>query len=641
LSSIEDDETAGLNQGVLRMSFRDKKKLILPNPHLPLEELSIRTGLRSLQVQKIMESSRSESLPAPLAEAAHPWPRAVALIPVLLTFLIYLPSLGNQFVNWDDLNAIQWNSHLRVFNAHNFHWMLTTFHLGNWIPLTWISLSLDYQLGKLDPRIYHLDNLVLHCLNTGAVFFLSARVLGLIEKKRQPKAEESQSFWVVPAASFTALLFGLHPLHVESVAWATERKDLLYGLFYLLGLILYLDYASAPILKSWKLHACLGLFVLAILSKPMAVTLPLVLILLDVWPLDRFRSQGMGIFWEKIPLFALALLSGVVASLAQSSAGSYTSLSLFPLDFRFMNAFHSLIFYMEKMIFPAGLAALYPLDLQKTFSPDYVMGLVGTLLITAICVIYQKKRPYLAAAWIYYGITLAPVLGIIQVGSQAAADRYTYLPSLAPFLLFGAVTAKLFSRQRFALILLAVFLAAALAYGTYEQTQTWRDSTSLWENVLRVNPRNSRIAHANLADGYLATGRFEDALREFDRGIAIGPPSAFSFDGKGRTLLELGRPEEALQQLKAAADLEPKNAEVRRHLGMAYKREGMLQEALEEIQEAVRLDPDNSEGHYDLGVIYISQGQTEKSVEAFQEALALDPDNPAVKLGLAEAMGKK
>ena len=623
------------------MSFRDKKKFILQNLHLPLEELSKQTGLRPSQIQKIVESTHpGEPSSAPLGEALRPWPLwPMGLIPILLTFLGYLPSLPNQFVNWDDTEAIEWNSHLRVLNAHNFHWMLTTFHLGNWIPLTWMTLALDYRFGKLDPRIYHLDNLFLHCLNTGAVFFLSLRLLDLVEKKGTDTG--SNRFWVVPAATLTALIFGLHPLHVESVAWATERKDLLYGFFYLLGLILYLDYASAPVLKNWKLHACLGLFLLAILSKPMAVTLPLVLILLDVWPLGRVQTRGVGIFWEKIPLFALALISGVVASLAQGSAGSYTSLSLLPLDFRIMNAFHSLAFYLEKMAWPAGLATLYPLDLRKTFSPAYVIGLVGSLLISAICLIYRKRRPYLAVAWIYYLVTLAPVLGIIQVGSQAAADRYSYLPSLAPFLLLGAASAKFFSRQRFVLILLTGFLAAGLAYGTFQQTQTWKDSATLWENVLRVNPRNSRIAHANLADGYLTTGRFEEALQEFDRSITIGPPSAFSFDGKGRTLLELGRPEEALQQLQAAAALEPKNAEVRRHWGMIYGKIGRFTEAMEQVQEGVRLDPDNSEGYYDLGILYMNQSESEKSVEAFQKALALDPDDLLVQAGLNDALAKK
>ncbi len=626
------------------MSFRDKKKFILQNPHLSLEELSNRTGLGSSQIQKILESTyQEENQPILLGDAARsrPWPYGfLALIPVLLTFLVYFPSLANQFVNWDDLEAITRNSHLRVLNSHNFHWMFTTFHLGNWIPLTWMTLALDYQLGKLDTRIYHLDNLVLHCLNTGAVFFLSVRLLVPAGKNGSPEAQGQKSLWVVAAAFITALLFGLHPLHVESVAWATERKDLLYGFFYLLGLTLYLDYASTPVLKSWKLHACLGLFLLALLSKPMAVTLPLVLILLDLWPLGRFRAQGVGIFREKIPLFALAVLSGVLASLAQGSVESFSNLNQIPLVYRVMNAFHSLVFYLEKMVFPAGLAALYPIDLRKTFSPAYVYALMGAVLITFICIVYRKKRPYLGAAWLYYGITLAPVLGIIQVGSQAAADRYSYLPSLAPFLLFGAAAANFFSRRRFTLILLTAFLAAALGYGTYQQTKTWKDSPTLWENVLRVNPRNSQIAHANLADGYLTTGRFDEALREFDRGIAIGPPSSFSHDGKGRVLLELGRPEEALQEFKAGINLEPKNAQFHCHLGMAYGRMGKTREALSEVQEGVRLDPDYSEGYYDLGVLYMNQGQYGKSVEAFQADLALDPDNPAVRAGLADALAK-
>ncbi len=582
--------------------------------------------------------------PSPPIDPVRPyiWSNWVlALIPALLTFLVYLPSLPNQFTNWDDIMYIQENSHIRHFDVSSIKWMFTHFYsAGLWIPLTWISLALDYLIGKMDPRIYHLDNLCLHCLNTIMVFFLSIRILKLAVKDSGME-EGRKKTWLGMSAFLTALLFGMHPIHVESVAWATERKDLLYGFFFLASLIVYLDYASAPVLNTRKLYACLGLFIISIFSKPMAVTLPLVLILLDIWPLGRMCAQGSKVFLEKIPFFIGALASGVVAIFSQSSTGSFSGLNLIPLSYRFMNSTHSLVFYLQKMVCPTGLAALYPIDLKKTFSPPYVYSAMAAILITSICFIYRKKRPYWLAAWVYYLVTLAPVLGILQVGSQSAADRFTYLPSLGPTLLFGAAVAAFFNQRRAVFLALTVGLAAWLGYGTYRQTETWKDTVTLWENVLRVNPRNSQIAHANLADGFLKMGRLDEALREFDKGIAIGPLSAFSFDGKGMTLLEMGRLEEALQNLKEGVSLEPENAKFHCHLGTAYEKMGKYQEALGEILEGIRRDPDYSDGYFDLGVLYMKMGDQGKSVEAYKKALALDPDNSEIKAGLADvSVGK-
>ena len=556
------------------------------------------------------------------------------LLPVVLTLIVYFPSLHNQFVNWDDTEAIQWNPHLRALTAHNLYWMLTAFHLGNWIPLTWISLALDYQVSGLDPWRYHFHNLLLHCLNTVWVYLLSVQLLHRMEKTRVNEIRVFDRKQILPTAFLAALLFGLHPLHVESVAWATERKDVLYGFFFLLSLLLYLDYGSYSKPNDWKLHGCLGLFFLSLISKPMAITLPFVFLVLDLWPLDRVRNFGSRVWKEKISFLVLALLFLAVSVLAQAQAGSYSNLSQIPISYRIMNLLHTPFYYLSKMVFPVGLTTLYPIDLRKTYSPEYVIYAMGTAFSIAYGFFFWKKRPYLAVAGLFYLICLLPVIGILQIGSQAAADRFTYLPSLGPFLLFSALSVRLLFHKRFVWFPLVIGLTISLSIGTIQQTRTWENTITLWENVLRIIPRNCQIAHANLADGYLKVGRWADAILEFDRGIRLGPPSAFSHDWKGFTLMEMGRLEEAANELNVALQLEPLNPRIHLHLGMAYERLGRLPEALMEYQSAVQYDPDFSEAYYEIGMVDLGQKKLGEAKIALQRAHMLDPDNSMVWAGL-------
>lgn len=299
-----------------------------------------------------------------------------------------------------------------------------------------------------------------------------------------------------------------------------------------------------------------------------------------------------------------------------------------------MNCLHSLAFYLWKMIFPVDLAALYPLDLRKTFSPSYVFSSFGVVVLYSACGLYRKKYPWLSAAGLYYLIILWPVLGLVQMGSQAAADRYVYLACIAPFLLFSSALSFSLSGRPYVFGVVAAILAMGMAYGTIQQGKTWRDNTSLWEQALRAHPRNSQIAHANLAYGYLKTGRFEEALVEFDRGIRIGPPSAFTFDWKGVALMQLGRVSEAMASLDTALQLEPRNPRVHLHLGWAFERMKRPSAALEEFEQSVWDDPDFSDGYYEMGWLYLDQGKMEKAKQAFQRALQLDPDNCTVWAGL-------
>lgn len=565
------------------------------------------------------------------------WPPALVL--TLLVFLAYLPLWNNNFVTWDDPLAITDNVYLRFLNGESLRWMFTTFHTGNWIPLTWLTLALDYQIHRLDPRVFHFTNLALHIANTLLVFGLCRKVLVLARRREeeQGSAASDDQDWRFWTAFLTAVLFGLHPIHVESVAWATERKDVLYAFFYLSALWLYLDYASKGAASRVKLWACGGLFLLSLMSKPMAVTLPVVFLILDFWPLRRLREgKRQQAILEKIPFFLMALALGVLTVFSQATTNAFSTLSGLTPQFRVMNAFRSLVFYLWKMILPINLVPLYPVprDGNGLYYAQNNLAVAAVLAFTLVAWVYRRKRPSMATAWLFYLATLAPVLGIVQVGSQAAADRYAYVPSLAFFLPLAAFLMRWAGRRNLRAGLSGV-LALALGVLTWNQLGLWRDSIALWESVTAAYPDVSQIAHTNLANAYKQAGRPDDALREYDRAMAIPPPQAFTHDGKGTALLDKGLTDEAVAEFKTAIDLDPHYASPHRNLWFAYRRKGMGKEALEEIQKAVVLDPHFADAYSDLGISYGEMGQGTQAERAFQEALDLDPTNSQYLMNLA------
>jgi len=388
--------------------------------------------------------------------------------------------------------------------------------------------------------------------------------------------------------------------------------------------------------KISKYYFCLVLFTFALMSKPMAVTLPVVLLILDIWPLGRWAGDRAKILMEKIPFFVLSLLSGWITIEAQARSSAFMAMEKLSIGFRLINAFHSVIFYILKIIIPVDLAAYYPLPFeQRVNSPDYLAAVVLAALFSWACFYYRKERPYLAGAWCFYLATLAPVLGILQVGSQAAADRYAYLPSLGILMLFSAGLSKLLDRQRSAMLGVSSVLILFLGYLTIQQLHTWRDSVALWENVVKVSPRVSEVAYGNLANAYRDAHRSEEALKAYDEAIAIGPPHAYPHDGKGTVLLELGRTQEAIAEFKTAAALDARYASPHRNLWFAYERLGMHSEALAEAQEAVRVDPDFAEAYSNLGISYGSSGKYEEAISAFKRALLIDAGNAQYLVNLA------
>ena len=504
------------------------------------------------------------------------------LVPVLLVF--YLPLLDNGFVNWDDPQVILNNIHIRSLNLSSLQWMLTSFHTGNWMPLTWLTFTVNYGLGGLEPKSYHLTNLLIHLMNTGLVFLLVGRLLSLGGRSGEKTFE-------IFTALLSALLFGLHPMHVESVAWASERKDVLYAFFFLLSVYSYLGIFTSSDRKGYRFWACWVFFLLALISKPMAVTLPLVLLILDYWPLKRLGSNFLSLLTEKIPF----LLVAWIAILAQDEASAFTPAENWPISFRILNAFRSLAFYPFKLLIPRNLSPLYPIspNLSGPFYLQSFLGIGMVLLVTVVCFFRRKKGPFFAAAWLLYLVTLAPVLGIFQVGSQAVADRYAYLASLALFIPFSAVVSSRLAHHRLVFVLICAVLTGLLGYGTREQIKIWKDSQTLWERVVGLYPGQSAVAHTNLGSAYEKAGRMDDALREYQSAAAIPPPLAITHNGIGAILFFKGRTAEAVREFQYAISLNPHYGAPHRNLWYIFQSRGMKGEALAEIQKAVEIDPDN------------------------------------------------
>ncbi len=555
------------------------------------------------------------------------WPSAALL--AAGTFFFYLPLWRNGFVTWDDPVVIVDNPHLRSLDGDFFHWAFTTFLTGNWIPLTWFSLALDHQVYGLIPQGYHFTNLIVHTLNSFLVLVLVHRFLDLVKKDEKVNA---------PAAFLTALLFALHPIHVESVAWASERKDVLCAFFYLATLIAYLRYAADPLKITARLWACGGLFALALMAKPMAVTLPVVLLLLDLWPLKRWKKgEWKKSLLEKVPFFLLALVCGLITLLAQGEAQAFPTATGLTTAFRVMNAFRALVLYVGKMILPIGLVPFYPIPRTADYFYYRVNDLAILLVIGSLLFAWTQRRkmPAVLTALLFYLITLMPVLGLVEVGSQSMADRYTYLPSLALFLPLGWGLAFGLKERTGLRRVLTLVLAIVLGTLTWNQLAVWQDPIHFWECVTQNFPGQSQVAHKNLGDAYYQAGRYPEALRQYDTALLIPPAEAYTHNGRGMAWFALGSVDDAIQEFKTAVELKPDYALAHYNLWMAYRKKGMKAEALAEIQKETRLDPQQADGFAALGVSYAETGRSSLAVDAFQQAIDRDPANSQYPLDLA------
>jgi protein O-mannosyl-transferase len=535
---------------------------------------------------------------------------------------VYAPVVGFGFVNWDDPWYVTGNSHV----AGGLSWASATWAFTSggdfyWHPLTWLSHMLDVSLFGLHAGGHHATSVLLHIANTLLLFALLLRSAGF-------------RVW---RSAFVAALFALHPLHVESVAWIAERKDVLSGLFWMLSLLVYLRYAGRP---GWRRYAVLvAAFACGLMSKPMVVTLPVVLLLLDVWPLRRWPLPLSGksaskietptrasLLVEKLPLLALSALAAVATFVIQGEAGALGGLESLPIGTRVSTALVGYWGYLAKAIWPAGLAAFYPYPAQDPnglLAAAAALGIAGAIAGSLKIV---RTHPYVLVGLLWYLVTLLPVTGLFQSGDQLMADRFTYLPLVGIFVIAAWGIPDLVGRwiPSRALIAAGVAAAVACAVTASAQTQYWRNSEILWTHALAVTTGNHR-AEAGLGEWLASEGRVDEAVPHFEEAVRLAPAGADYRHGLAMVLLRQGKVDEAARQLEEAIRLNPRQASARVSLGAILARQGRTREAIAHDTEALRVDPGLVQGHTNLGLALSQEGRLEEALRACTDAVRLDP----------------
>ena len=564
----------------------------------------------------------------------------MGLLLALVTLLVYLPASRDGFVNYDDQDYVTENSVVQKgLTWTGIKWAFTTGHASNWHPLTWLSHMADCELFGLNPGAHHLVNVLFHTVNAVLLLLLLFRMTGAL--------------W--PAA-FVAALFAWHPLHVESVAWISERKDVLSTFFALLTLLAYARYAqhvtsdmcqvtrtnsaSSPVTRHPSRFYWLALlfFALGLMSKPMLVTLPFVMLLLDYWPLHRLSSgtgrpaTALHLAWEKWPFFLLTIVSCVVTFLVQSqrSGDAVASLELVPLHYRFCNALVSYGLYLLKMVWPVGLAVFYPLPGHLTW---ILMAAITSAVILVIIssFVWQAGRAhaYLPVGWLWFLGTLVPVIGLVQVGGAALADRYTYIPSIGVFIAVTFGLCDLADRFQFpkkAIATTAVLILATSLILTENQLRYWHDSETLFAHALAVT-KNNHVAHVNLGVALEQKGKLNEALAEYRAAEQLAPELYHIHNNLGNLLDNLGHPNEALIEYRWAVLLNPSLPSLHNGEGMILAELGRFDEGLCQFKEASRLDPTYPWAHLEIGKLRLKQGRDAEAIDELRAALRIDPDN--------------
>jgi tetratricopeptide (TPR) repeat protein len=546
----------------------------------------------------------------------------IYIVLVLTTFIAYEPMRHNDFIDVDDLRYVTENPQVKAgITKDSIVWAFTTGHASNWHPLTWLSHMLDCQLFGLNPFWHHLTSLLFHTANTLLLFWIFKRMSGNI--------------W---ASAFIAAVFALHPTHVESVAWAAERKDVLSGFFWMLTIAAYILYTEKPVKGRYFL--VIVLFGLGLMAKPMLVTLPFVLLLLDYWPLKRFqskekRSSFFNLILEKMPLIMLIVVSSIITFLVQRKGGAISSEDIMTFNIRVSNALVSYFRYIGKTIYPANLSILYlhQLGTMPLWKP--IISFLALVLIT-IAVLYNlRKRAYLFTGWFWYVGTLVPVIGIVQVGFQAFADRYTYIPTIGISLIAVWGIEELLQKRRYREYIFGISAAVvltALLISTRVQVSHWRDNIAIHEHSLSVTKDNYV-----LLDSYglalLKEGRIQEAIEQFDKSLSIEPDLSgtrakrlFAYQALARNFVLEEEYEEAVKYYNRVLEIETNQPEIYNELAHTFSLQRKYEQAIVNYRKALKIEPDNAVSHANLAEIYNKQGNLEKAVEHYVTLLQTKPD---------------
>lgn len=555
----------------------------------------------------------------------------ISLILIFSTLAVYGQVRNHDFVNLDDPQYITENHRVQEgISLESVVWAFTTTHAANWHPLTWLSHMLDCELYGLNPGGHHLTNLLFHLANTLLLFIVLKRMTG--------------AYW---RSAFVAALFALHPLHVESVAWTAERKDVLSTFFWILTLWNYVRYVEQPGFKRYLL--VIFTFTLGLMAKPMLVTLPFVLLLLDYWPLNRYllarsgrgnneaiqapidpgrsRSSARGLVLEKAPLFALAAISCMVTFLAQQSGQAVRSMEAFPITVRIANSLTSYVAYVGKTIWPANLTIFYPhpgdaLPIWKAAGAGLLLLFISMGALRAV-----KRYPYFTVGWLWYLGTLVPVIGLVQVGAQALADRYTYVPLIGLFISIAWGAHDLLAKYRYRTQILAVTSSAiisSLLICTWSQVSLWKNPIKLFTHSVRVTA-NNWLAHNNLGVALVNLGKLDEATSHFFEAVRIKSNYAEAYTNLGNVFAEQGKLDKAVAHFSQVLRAIPDSPEAHNNLAVVLGRQGRYEEATYHYSEAARLKPDSAAVHNNLGVALANSGKLDEAISHYVKAVQLKP----------------
>jgi tetratricopeptide (TPR) repeat protein len=598
---------------------------------------------------------KSQPLP-PQATPTRAWWIAAGL--VALTIAVYAAVAHFEFVTWDDGNYIHIDPVRSGLTWRGVTWAFTTGETANWHPLTWLSHMLDVEIYGDQAGGHHITNLIFHIANVLLLFGVFVRMTGAIGR-----------------SAFVAALFAVHPLHVESVAWVAERKDVLSTFFALLTVWAYVTYVRAP--RTSRFLVVYLCYALGLMAKPMLVTLPFVLLLIDVWPLRRTGPAG-GATWralisEKLPLVGLAAAASITTVLLQRQAGAMGdgASDAFPIGLRIGNAIVSYGAYLGQTVWPAGLSPFYPYPRSVPAAAAGISLLVLAGLSFA-AVRAARQRPYVLIGWLWYVGMLLPVIGLVQVGQQSRADRYTYLPLVGIFVIVAWGVPELIARSRPMRALApaaAGLVVLVFAVAAWLQVETWRNSFTLWTHAIEVTSDNDRAynglgaelgnrgkideaigkfqeairinpsfadAHVNLAVAFGVQGKLNEAIPHYAEALRLQPGHREARNSYAAALEGVGRLDEAAEQYRISLRMDPNQGDVHAGLGLVLAQQGKLAEAEASERTAIRLSPNSAKAHYGLGAVLAVSHQVEEAVREFNEVLRLDPGNQAARQAIAQ-----